>query len=54
MCKVLEEMRKVERDEGFKEGLNEGLKKGTSFTNGTVIQIDCLSQVESDILSRYW
>lgn len=24
------------------------------LTNGTVIQIDRLSQVESDILSRYW
>ena len=32
MCKVLEEMRKVERDEGFKEGLNEGLKKGMTAT----------------------
>ena len=28
MCKVLEEMRKVERDEGFKEGLKEGLNEG--------------------------
>lgn len=50
MCKVLEEMRKVEHDEGFKEGLKEGMTavvlrmlKAGKYTMEEIVQISGFS-----------